>query len=94
MQYRIESEGQQCRVCFEGSLTYEDRDTLRSMLTNLKEKKPREVILDMKALEYIDSSGLGMYLLMREQVESAGGTLQIGPLSEQVEKMFRLSRFI
>lgn len=94
MEYSIRNENGQCRVIFAGYLTYQDHDTLRIMLQKLKEQNAQSVILDMEELEYIDSSGLGMYLLIREQVESSGGTLTIGPINHRVEKAFRMFRFI
>ena len=50
-------------------------------------------IVNMKEVEYIDSSALGMLLLLREHVMSCGGKLVIAGSNPEISKILKIANF-
>ncbi|MDR2091072.1 MAG: STAS domain-containing protein [Clostridiales bacterium] len=55
------------------------------------EKSPSAVVLDLSALTFIDSTGVGMILSRYGRLKSAGIPLYARGLRAQTEKVFRMS---
>ncbi len=52
-----------------------------------------KVIVDMSAVEYIDSSALGMMLLLRERMGNTPERVVIRHVSDEVMKILRIANF-
>jgi len=50
-------------------------------------------VVNVSGVEYIDSSALGMLLLLREFVKSANAKLAIAGCNSDVAKIFRIANF-
>jgi anti-anti-sigma factor len=50
-------------------------------------------ILDLKDTEYIDSSALGMILLLKDHVDNLSGTLLISKPNDTVNKILEIAQF-
>ncbi|VAW74399.1 hypothetical protein MNBD_GAMMA12-153 [hydrothermal vent metagenome] len=53
----------------------------------------QHVVVDMSATEYIDSSALGMLLLLREHTGSGGDGIEISGCNDSIKKVLILSKF-
>ena len=51
---------------------------------------PPQVVLDLEAVHFIDSSGLGLVLGVLRRVRQAGGTLRVVVVEPQVTGLFAL----
>lgn len=51
----------------------------------------RHLILDMKEMAFMDSSGIGVILGRYRTLSSRGGTVAVKNMNAQVEKVFMLS---
>ena len=51
------------------------------------------VIMDMADVEYIDSSGLGMMLVLRERIGGDAATIDIVNVSPGVEKILKTTNY-
>ncbi len=60
------------------------------------EDGPKNVVLDLSKIEFIDSSGLGALVQIAKQAQTAGGLLQIVTNARvtQTVKMVRLDKFL
>ena len=60
------------------------------------EESPKNLILDLSQIDFIDSSGLGALVQLVKKVQTAGGTLQIvtNPRVTQTVKLVRLEKFL
>ncbi|WP_323783942.1 STAS domain-containing protein [Thalassovita sp.] len=63
----------------------------KDKIRDLTENGPRNVILDLGRVEFIDSSGLGAIVAAMKQL-GQDRTLQLTGLMPNVEKVFRLTR--
>ncbi len=52
--------------------------------------KPKNIVLDVSQLDFIDSSGLGAILSCLKSVKANQGTLKIGGVSKNVRNVFEL----
>lgn len=50
-------------------------------------------VIDLKAAEYMDSSALGMLLLMKEYAESKASKVKITNISNQIRDIFIIASF-
>ena len=70
--------------------------TFRKVLTKCIEEGPKNVILDLSTIDFVDSSGLGALVQIAKKAQSATGTLQIvtNPRVTQTVKLVRLEKFL
>jgi anti-anti-sigma factor len=60
------------------------------------EEDPKNLILDLSQIDFVDSSGLGALVQLVKKVQTAGGTMQIvtNPRVTQTVKLVRLEKFL
>jgi len=70
--------------------------TFRKVMDKFVEEGPKNFILDLSQIDFIDSSGLGALVQIAKKVQTAGGTLQIvtNPRVTQTVKLVRLEQFL
>ena len=70
--------------------------TFRKVTEKFVEESPKNLILDLSQIDFIDSSGLGALVQLVKKVQTAGGTLQIvtNPRVTQTVKLVRLEKFL
>jgi len=64
----------------------------RDAYINIKTSKT-EFVLDLSATSYMDSSALGMILLLKDHAEVLSGTVVIKKPSETVNKILEIAQF-
>ncbi len=70
--------------------------TFRKVLSNCVDTGPKNLILDLSQIDFVDSSGLGALVQLVKKAQSAEGTLQIvsNPRVTQTVKLVRLEKFL
>lgn len=60
------------------------------------EDGPKNIILDLSAIDFVDSSGLGALVQLAKKAQNAEGTLQIvsNPRVTQTVKLVKLEQFL
>jgi anti-anti-sigma factor len=80
-------------VQLSGQIVRENQLELRNVLESLGGPNVRAVALDLNALDYIDSSGLGTCAAARKSLREKGVTRMVAfGASPSVQKMWRLIR--
>ncbi len=66
------------------------------MFAAYAEEDPKNLILDLSQIDFVDSSGLGALVQLVKKVQTAGGTMQIvtNPRVTQTVKLVRLEKFL
>jgi anti-anti-sigma factor len=76
LEYRIERRGDSITVVPEGDVSLETVDVLREVLRGIVDSQPGvHIEVDMGAVAFLDSSGLGVLVAARRAAASRGGTL-------------------
>ena len=70
--------------------------TFRKVLGNCIDDGPKNIILVLSQIDFIDSSGLGALVQLVKKAQNAGGSLQIvtNPRVTQTVKLVRLEKFL
>ena len=63
-------------------------DTAVSQLVKQEQKK---VILDLTALEYCDSAGIGMLVSCLTKVKKAGGEMRIAGANQRIQRILKMT---
>ncbi|PWC52339.1 STAS domain-containing protein [Azospirillum sp. TSO22-1] len=75
-----------------GHLTFETYPSMRSALDGLLRHHAPRHVLDVSALQHIDSAGLGMLLIAHEEMRRANRTLVLRAASGQVRRVLEVTR--
>ncbi|CBS85944.1 STAS domain-containing protein [Azospirillum lipoferum] len=75
-----------------GRMEFTDHDRLVEIVTELNELRASRVVLDLSQLEFIDSAGLGMLLILQEEAESRNTKLIVRGAAGDVRRSIELAR--
>ncbi len=94
MEYSISTNGNQAEVTIEGKLTFEKHADFRQLIKELGKLDIQKQIVDLNAVEFIDSAGLGLLLRMNDASKKSGRNFALRiPADGQVNKMLTVARF-
>ncbi len=86
------NEGKRVRLSIAGELDAITAPELRTAFEALAAEEPPQVVLDLSALELIDSSGVGAIVALFKQLKTFGGELGVVGLQGQPRSIFQLLR--
>ncbi len=81
------------RIAVSGEFTFTDHGPFKRMITEMFETKGKAIVIDLSKLEFIDSAGLGMLLLARDEAKKANRVLVLKNPGGQVKRMFGVTKF-
>lgn len=92
--FAAESEvaGDRTFVRFTGEFDIGAADRAEAELAAIESRAPELVVLDLRELEFMDSTGLRVILAARRRAEARAGRLVIVRGPEPVDRVFRLAR--
>ena len=76
-----------------GEFTFSDHQAFRKLAERLFANGSQPVVFDLGHLAFIDSAGLGMLLIARDEAVKKGRRLVLKGAGGQVKKMFDVSKF-
>lgn len=80
-------------VKFIGRFTFVDHGTFKEVVDELLKDNCKHCVLDLSGLEFVDSAGLGMLLIIKDELAKKSATLILKSPTGQVEKMLQVSHF-
>lgn len=93
MNYTTEKSGNTVKVELQGRLTFGDHSIFRKLIDEIRVQEAATQILDLSGVEFIDSAGLGMLLLARDEGEKSCATVILKAAQGQVRRMLEVARF-
>ena len=84
--------GRAAVIALSGELDLAGAAALEQELARLEEDAPAAIVLDLRAVEFMDSSGLRLIALTNQQAQERGGRLLLVPGSDQVMRVFDITR--
>lgn len=94
MEYNIGASGDNIVVEISGRLTFAEHDACRSIIKELSAMSGNSQVIDLSKVEFIDSAGLGLLLLLRENAEKKNSSISMRvPQDGQVQRMLEVARF-
>jgi HptB-dependent secretion and biofilm anti anti-sigma factor len=80
-------------VSMTGEFTFADHPVFQDILTQINDGRGRSIVLDVSGLAFIDSAGLGMLILAREEARKQGSTIRLRGPRGQVKRIFAVTKF-
>jgi anti-anti-sigma factor len=90
---RFEFKGSDATVALSGDLTFADHVMFREIADRLGASTDKIIVIELGGLDFIDSAGLGMLLIAREEARKKNRTLVLRGAKGQVSRMFGLTKF-
>jgi HptB-dependent secretion and biofilm anti anti-sigma factor len=90
---RFEFNNDDTTVSISGEFTFTDHVAFKAIASRLLERQGTPIIIDLAKLEFIDSAGLGMLLIVREEADKAHRSLVLRGPCGQVKRMFDVTKF-
>ncbi|WP_262689485.1 STAS domain-containing protein [Kordiimonas aestuarii] len=93
MEYRIDvNEDNTARVVFNGDITFSENVAFRQLLKDLSVKDLQSCVFDLSNVDMVDSAGLGMFLIAKEQADTGGWKLSVTGAQGHVASMLKLTK--
>ncbi len=80
-------------VTLSGRLTFAENAAFRRVVEAVAQQTCRDVVLDLSGLDFLDSAGMGMLLVVRDLVAGRGGRATLRGADGQVARMLLLAKF-
>ena len=92
LQIDLEHNGKTLIVRLKGELDHHTADTLKQRMEDaIKQGQLTHIILSLKYLDFMDSSGLGVILGRYKQITAKGGKMVVCDVSPAVNRLFQMS---
>lgn len=93
MDYTLSKSPQEISVKLTGQFTFSDTQKFKNILELITEDESKSIILNFADVSFIDSSSMGMLLLLRDECHLRNISLRIVSPQGQVKKIFAISKF-
>ncbi|CAO3443125.1 STAS domain-containing protein [Azospirillum sp.] len=92
MEFKTIRADAESEIWLSGRMEFTDHDRLVDIVTQLQDLGGSRVVLDLSALEFIDSAGLGMLLILQEEAETRNTKLIVRGAAGDVRRSIELAR--
>ena len=92
LELRIDNDGGSPRVIASGELDLATAEELESELKKVEATEPAKLVLDLRELAFMDSTGLRTVIAADARARDRGAKLLIVRAPEEVDRVFRLTR--
>lgn len=93
MQYETSERPGVIEVTLHGRITYSDHPSFRNVMAQIKESGATQLVFDLADVEFIDSAGLGMLLMVRDTAAQKRAEVVLRRSRGQVQRIFASSKF-
>jgi len=93
MEYTIKRDVDAAEVRFSGRLTFADQEAFRGLLSVFDEVSGGSVVFDLDGLDFVDSSGLGMFIIARDAARRRSVDFTMRGARDEVKRLIEVARF-
>ena len=94
MQASVTKEGSRAVIKLSGRFDFNTHRDFRAAYEPLvADGSVRDVIVDFSSVDYLDSSALGMLLMLRDKVTGAGKDVSLGNVRGNVKQVLEIANF-
>jgi anti-sigma B factor antagonist len=79
-------------VDLKGEVDLYNSPSLRTEFSSLLKKKEKAILINLKQVNYIDSSGLATFVELLQKMSAYGGRLKLSGLGRSIRNVFEVSR--
>ncbi|WP_042701769.1 STAS domain-containing protein [Azospirillum sp. B506] len=92
MDFKTTTTGDATEVRLTGRLEFTDHDRLSDLVNLVEQSQARRFVLDLSGLEFIDSAGLGMLLILQDETETRNIKMIVRGPTGDVRRSIELAR--
>lgn len=92
MDYSFEEKGGSLTVRLNGRMTHADYKGFREILARINQNKPQRITFDLATVSFIDSSALGMLLIVRDAAVQDKRDVVLKGASGQAESLIKVGK--
>lgn len=93
MEFTIVNHPDVLEIVMSGQFTFNHNQKFKQLLPLLDTLQVRAITINLRGVEFIDSSGLGMLLLLRDECVKRDLGITLQQAQGQVEKILTISKF-
>ena len=93
MEFQVHEAKDMMEIRLTGRLTFDDYDKFRAITAIAEGPRQTRLVLDVSGVDYIDSAGLGMFVVFKEAAERTNTPIFIGGAQGLVKKLMDLVNF-
>jgi anti-anti-sigma factor len=94
MQIPVQTENGRARLRLDGRFDFSvHREFRDAYMPLLEDNSVREIVIDLMRVEYVDSSALGMLLLLRERAQTSGKQVVLSGARGTVRQVLEVANF-
>ncbi len=90
--YELTEEAGVYRLVLTGRLTYNDHNEIKGIVRHFIDSKAKKVIIDLEKLMFIDSSAVGMLLIIAEEMRNNNGIMLLENPQGQVDRVLTTAK--
>jgi anti-sigma B factor antagonist len=91
MLFRVSKDGANVNVRLEGQLNFASNEDFHSLLSEVMQMGSSRITFDMSGLSHIDSVGLGLLYIAKEDLNSVGASLCLASPKDNVFRLLELT---
>ncbi|MBI4582427.1 MAG: STAS domain-containing protein [Planctomycetes bacterium] len=92
IKHRLERQGQKVRLLLEGEIDMYVAPGLRNLLHQLISEKPQEIVVDLKNVPFIDSSGVATLVEAVRRLKGTNSILRVENPTQPVRYTFEITQ--
>lgn len=92
MDYGIDNQEHNALIRLRGRLTFNDHAKLRALIQEMLHHKANRQVVDLSNLEFIDSAGIGMLLIAREELANMDKQFILRGAQGQVKRVLSVAQ--
>lgn len=93
MEFSIAAQGDTRTVQIKGRLTFQEQRLFRALLDELFADQVAAYVIDLRQVDYVDSSGLGLLLIARKRAQQAKAKAILSNVPSSAQETFATARF-
>lgn len=93
MDYTVHTAADGLRVTLTGRMTLIDHEKFRNVVDAIEKSSAKLCVFDLSGLEFVDSSGLGMFLIARDVALPKEMEIQLLNAQESVRRILQIAKF-
>jgi len=93
MDYNVQTIAEGLQVNLSGRMTLVDHDKFRAVVDSVEQMSGKCCVFDLSGLEFIDSSGLGMFLIARDVALQKQIEVRLQGARNGVKRILEIAKF-
>lgn len=93
MDYQIDDAPEETIFRLGGRMTFVDHEKFREVLAAFDARPGKRLIFDLSGLEFVDSSGLGMFIIARDAALKKNAVFSLRGARDDVRRLITIAKF-